>query len=384
MLKFIHFSDSHLGYTDLDATNDSGLNIREYDFYDAFSQSVDIIIEEKPDFVLHTGDLFHRASPSNRSLIFAAKELQRITSAGIPVYIIAGNHDYPKTVNTAPIHELLLMNKNLKIYFDEQYSVTEEPGFKLHVLPHINNDEKFKAATDEINVRDKNGKPEILAMHLSLGTYLMQELGERVFPPEKCSILKEFDYVAMGHWHQFRKMEKYGNVWYAGSTERTAASQTGYPMGVVRVIIDGGQTTAELLPVKLREWHVFNVEKCSEKEPIAILSELIERIKSDAKGVTADKIFHIALLDIGSFRPVTDSDIEKLFPGALYVQVRAFKADSAGRLVADEEKTDLKGSLSEVLSKEFSLNGELEKAGEIINKLWEKIESEESDANNQH
>lgn len=382
MLKFIHISDSHLGCADLDAVNDAGFNIRENDFYDAFSQAVDIIIGEKPDFVLHTGDLFHRASPSNRSIIFAAKELKRITDSGIPFYMIAGNHDYPKTINTAPIHELLLMNEKLNISFDEKYTVFEEPGFILHMLPHINNDERFTTATDAIRVSGKNRKPEILAMHLSLGDYHMEELGERVFPVEKTGILKQFDYVAMGHWHKFKKIDKYGNVWYAGSTERTSASQTGYPMGVVRVMIENGTTSAELLPVKLREWHIIIIENCASKGAEAILNELAEKIKNDSENFTEDKIFHITLLDTGSFRPVTDSDIEKLCPGALSVQVRAYKTDTSGMFIADEEKTDLRGSLGEILKSEFTNESELQAANTIIGKLWEKIEAEESDAGN--
>lgn len=384
MLKFIHMSDSHLGFSDLDAVNDEGVNVRESDFYDAFTQSVDIIIQEKPDFVLHTGDLFHRASPSNRSLIFAAKELQRITNAGIPFYMIAGNHDYPKMITTAPIHELLLMNDKIKVFYDEKYSVSEEPGYILHMLPHINNEEEFKAATEEIKIKRENEKPEILAMHLSIGDFHMEELGERVFPPEKSGVLRDFNYVAMGHWHRFKKMEKYGNVWYAGSTERTSASQTGYAMGVVRVTIDGDTTTAELLPVKLREWHVFTIDKCSAKGTAGVISEITEKIRTETNGITKGKIFHVDLHDIGSFRPVSDSEIVEILPDALEVRVRAFRVNSSGTLVADEEKTDLKGSLFDVLKDDFTSGDDLVKVSRIINRLWEKIEAEETDAGTQH
>ncbi|WP_297525460.1 metallophosphoesterase, partial [Sulfurovum sp.] len=89
-MKIIHFSDTHLGFSDLDVTNDEGINQREADFYKAFEDVVDAIIETKPDYVMHTGDLFHRASPSNRAITFALTQLKRIETVGIPFVIIAG------------------------------------------------------------------------------------------------------------------------------------------------------------------------------------------------------------------------------------------------------------------------------------------------------
>lgn len=50
-INFIHISDTHLGFSDLDIQNMDGRNIREEDVYESFSDSVDIILKEKPDFV---------------------------------------------------------------------------------------------------------------------------------------------------------------------------------------------------------------------------------------------------------------------------------------------------------------------------------------------
>ena len=69
-MKIIHFSDTHLGFSDLDVTNANGVNQREADFYEAFKDVIEAIILQMPDYVIHTGDLFHRASPSNRAITF--------------------------------------------------------------------------------------------------------------------------------------------------------------------------------------------------------------------------------------------------------------------------------------------------------------------------
>ena len=69
-MKLVHFSDTHLGFNDLDIVSEYGINQREADFYDAFSQVIDKILNIKPDYAVHTGDLFHRPHPSNRAISF--------------------------------------------------------------------------------------------------------------------------------------------------------------------------------------------------------------------------------------------------------------------------------------------------------------------------
>ncbi|MGE3593284.1 MAG: DNA double-strand break repair protein Mre11, partial [Arcobacter sp.] len=39
-MKILHFSDTHLGFNDLDIINEININQREADFFDAFTQVV--------------------------------------------------------------------------------------------------------------------------------------------------------------------------------------------------------------------------------------------------------------------------------------------------------------------------------------------------------
>jgi DNA repair exonuclease SbcCD nuclease subunit len=63
-MKIIHFSDTHLG---ISIENTS----RENDFYDNFKKVIDDIIFFRPDFVIHSGDLFHYSKPGNKALSVA-------------------------------------------------------------------------------------------------------------------------------------------------------------------------------------------------------------------------------------------------------------------------------------------------------------------------
>jgi DNA repair exonuclease SbcCD nuclease subunit len=55
-MQFAHISDTHLGARQFDCDQ------REQDIYDAFLEAVDHVVEERVDFVLHTGDLFEIAN----------------------------------------------------------------------------------------------------------------------------------------------------------------------------------------------------------------------------------------------------------------------------------------------------------------------------------
>ena len=59
-MRIVHFSDTHLGFNDLDVINEENINQREADFYDAFSQVVEQIKEIKPATWEHLGKMRQR------------------------------------------------------------------------------------------------------------------------------------------------------------------------------------------------------------------------------------------------------------------------------------------------------------------------------------
>ena len=377
MIKFIHFSDSHLGFSDLELIDDEGKNIREEDVYNSFSQAVDIILAEKPDFVIHTGDLFHRQRPTNRTLITAHDQISRIAGSGIPFYMIAGNHDYPKTVLTPAIHELYKLGENITIANEERLKIVENENWTLHLLPHINSEAGFIEEVRRISVI-RNGKPNILATHLSIGSYLMEEFGERIFPSEYIGMLKDFDYVALGHWHKFQRLKEYGNTYYSGATERTSETQTGHQMGLVRVTIDGS-TKVEFIPLKLRTYKLIDIQDCAKKENDDIYKEINTSINGTE---IKDGIFRVNLngLEQAQAYELTKESFSKIFNGALDFRITKKLKESNETIIIDSESFDLKSGFLEELSS--ALKGdEFDKMKKHFELLWNEIEEEEADAN---
>ena len=263
-MNIIHFSDTHLGFSDLDITNDDGVNQREADFYEAFKDVIDAIIESKPDYVIHTGDLFHRASPSNRAITFALTQLNRLEKLGIPLIIIAGNHSTPRTTTSSPILQALSTLDNVEAVFEQRYETIEFNDVIFHALPHINDERIMPDQLDAIDANIKVDKKNVLMMHCSVcAHYLMHEFGEWVYPKEIEELFAKMDYVALGHIHKHQAISPAGShppVVYPGSIERIDFGEARERKGFVLAEISKGHTEWEFIPLKTRRFLDIPVE----------------------------------------------------------------------------------------------------------------------------
>src|SRR3990167_433793 len=95
-IKFIHFSDLHLGmenYGHFDPK--TGLNSRLGDFLKSFEMIVQTAEKEKVDLVLFSGDAFKTREPSPTYQKAFAQKIYQIVSKNIPVVMLVGNDDFP-------------------------------------------------------------------------------------------------------------------------------------------------------------------------------------------------------------------------------------------------------------------------------------------------
>jgi len=333
-LKIIHFSDTHLGFSDLDIINDEGINQREADFYKAFSDVIDAIIETKPDYVIHTGDLFHRASPSNRAITFALTQLKRLEKLDIPLVIIAGNHSTPRTTTSSPIIEAFRSLDNVHAVFRQKYEKVEFDDIVFHGLPHINDERIIEGELDSIEANIDPKKKNIMMMHCSVGAqYLMHEFGEWVYPKEREDIFGKMDYVALGHWHGFNSVGKHPNVYYAGSTERTSSADKRDDKGYVVLELDDTVTvTHQTIPLRKSLSFSIDVDKYEEEVASLELSEI------------KDALVEVKLYNLtaSSSIDITNKELDELFAEALHVKVkREFKAVEGEEIAGNIESISL-------------------------------------------
>jgi exonuclease SbcD len=89
-VQFLHLADVHLGYQQYGSAE------RFNDFGRAFARAVDYALNVPVDFVIITGDLFHKAHIDPRTLLQAVHNLDRLRRADVPVVAVYGNHDQPR------------------------------------------------------------------------------------------------------------------------------------------------------------------------------------------------------------------------------------------------------------------------------------------------
>jgi len=291
-----------LGFIDYSSDDQAVLKEREADAYKAVAAVVDHALAVKPDFVIHTGDFFHRPSPYNKAMVEAGKQFKRLSDAGIPFYMIAGNHDLPRSEDTQAIHALYEMFDGCKIFYDQKYSSLDCGKFILHALPHIIFDKDHNEEIQKIAVTDSS-KPNILMMHLSMpvSIYKEEEPGGGIFPADRLEVLKDFDYVALGHWHRFNHMKNYGNVCYAGSTERINAGEADHDKGFVEVTLNGRAPEIKFVKIETRRYLNIQVEKCDTKSREEIIGEITKAVNGDDLSEAIVKVILEDLRDNQSF-----------------------------------------------------------------------------------
>ncbi len=207
-MRFAHIADTHVGYRQYN------LDEREEDFYGALGQAVDLMLEERVDFVVHSGDLFNESRPTVRALIEVKRVLERLQERGVPVYIAPGNHEIPRRRGSRPP---VLLFDGLRVFTRER-RVFQEGDVLLCGLPYYPSvyQESLVEALGEIS-RVKNSKKRVLVLHQAVRKFLPFEGS---FELEMEDLPPGFDYYALGHIHR-RIQEDFGGgvLAYAGSTE---------------------------------------------------------------------------------------------------------------------------------------------------------------------
>ncbi len=95
-MRILHFSDLHIGvenYGRIDPA--TGHSTRLGDFLGSLDEVVEFALTQQVDLALLAGDAYKGRDPSQTHQREFARRLHRLSSAGIPVFLLIGNHDLP-------------------------------------------------------------------------------------------------------------------------------------------------------------------------------------------------------------------------------------------------------------------------------------------------
>ncbi len=352
-MRFIHFADTHLGFSDLSKVDPTtGVNRREQDFYDAWQHVIAASLERRPDFVLHAGDLFQSPRPNNRAIAVALEGLKRLHDANIPIFIVAGNHSTPRIRATGNIFEALAILPNVHAAYCGVYkkfiftSPNGQERCAIHCIPHCSLSQDLEKAYADLQF-EPSARWNILLTHGSWRAAgkidtRMGEFNEQFLEDPETRLDLTFDYIALGHFHRYVPINDH--TFYSGSTERTSFNEAGYASGY----ICGDLQTREweYVPIPSRPMLRLPPIDCRNQSVEEVMLALKERSSADLAGAMLTLEFRHLSRDL--YLQLDTSALDKIFAQAFYLDKQfVFETEARGEPAGSSAMMMRLGSLRE-------------------------------------
>ena len=312
-MKFSHISDTHLGLIQY------GLEEREQDIYDSFNQAIDISIQDKVDFVIFAGDIFHTPNPSGTAILQMANALKRLKENEIESFFVLGEHDISR-VRSTPIpyvyHNLEFskyVGRGEPVYYKDVMIV----GFdKIRKNEMTGLEEKFSRVE---SLADKHKGHKILVLHQGI-TEVNKFAGE----VNSTDLPKNFTYYAMGHLHdKFLKQYDHlkGPLAYPGSTEMTTSEGIKETeKGFFKVDISDDEAKPEWIKLDTRP-------QISVKTEFENIDSAIKELNEKISGLEKEPIIEIKIHGENLERDAIEVKIADLASKSLHFSWKIFQND---------------------------------------------------------
>lgn len=345
-MKIIHLADSHLGFSSYSHLDEHGRNRIEEMVYSGFEQAIEKIINLRPDAVVHAGDVFHHVRPKIKPLVVFQRGLMRLMKEDIPVIIISGNHDAPKSFSSTSPFRLFEDLPGVHIAQRYEYERIEAGDHYFHCIPFCLEPQDYLTEFEKI---ERSGR-DVLVMHglvESLQNKKMRSVGEHEL---KDSFLKsDFDYIALGHFHGQAQISQ--NAWYSGSLEYFNFGEAMDEKGMLLVDLESG--TVESVPVKPRYMIDHPAIDCSGMRSEEIAQCLMQLCPEDE---IRDEMVRITLKNLSraAYRSIDQTRLNRLGASALYFKIRTEFADVEEHFERPVDRRTLHEEFSGYLTEESS------------------------------
>ena len=268
-MRILHFADLHIGVENYGRIDpETGLSTRLLDFLQALDEVIEYALSQNIDLVLLAGDAYKSRDPNQTHQRELAKRLATLSSAGIPVFLLLGNHDRPNAIGRATAIEIFntLRVPNLYVGDEIKTYMVETPNGALQItaLPWPRRSILFsREDTRSLSIQEVNEKiqdlftqgirqaakrldpdiPAILTAHITvsgatLGSERSMMLGQDHFLLPSNIHLPAFDYIALGHIHKHQVLRENPMMVYAGSLQRVDFGEEKDPKGFCVIDLD--------------------------------------------------------------------------------------------------------------------------------------------------
>lgn len=222
MFRFLHAADTHIDspLEGLDAYDGAPVAALRGATRAAFENLTRLALEEKVDFLLLAGDVYDGDWKDFATGLFFGRQMARLQAAGIPVYLIAGNHDAASVLTRR-----LTPPDNVHVFSTRAAESREVPG-----LPVVIHGRGFpQRAVPENLVPDYPARRTDRFNIGLLHTSLTGAPGHDDYAPCALADLaaKGYQYWALGHVHQPQVVSRDPWVVYPGNTQGRHIRETG-------------------------------------------------------------------------------------------------------------------------------------------------------------
>ncbi len=382
--RFFHAADIHL---DSPLTGLAGIDGRVAERIRsapraAFEALVDRAIQDQVDFLVIAGDLYDGTWRDYKTGLFFAEQMGQLNQAGIPVFVLHGNHDAESQI-TRP----LALPDNVRVFGTRKAQTfqLDRPNVALH-----GHSFREKAVTDNL-VPDYpapvEGAFNIGVLHTALGGTGAHANYAPCGLPEL--VAKGYDYWALGHVHQAQVLNERPHVVFPGNLQGRHVREAG-PKGACLVTVEEGQVVeVAALTFDVVRWAVLDVDVEAAGSTVDVIDLMREALvqgvaSADGRLLSARIVLH-GRTELHS-QLVTDADnltaearagalglgdevawVERVAVGTTPV------ADTAVLAAREDALSDLQRMLKEAIVDEELLGQLKSDIGQLIAKLPHKL-----------
>ena len=313
-MKILHFADLHLGVETYGRINpETGVSTRLDDFLAALDKLVDYALQNQVDLVLFCGDAYKSREPSQTQQREFALRINRLSTGGIPIFLLVGNHDLPNAIGKATSTEIFHTLAVKNVYVSNRPEIrpieTKSGIIQIATLPWLRRsallkrDEAKNLTLEQINqslqqvltntiadhVKKLDPKlPAILAAHVgvataTVGSERLMAIGQEPFLLPGNIANPAFDYIALGHIHKRQVLNERPPMVYAGSLERVdfgeEADEKGFYVVDIETDKQNGRrnTSFEFHPLSGRSFRTISVNlEVGDADPTATVLRAIQ------------------------------------------------------------------------------------------------------------
>ncbi len=269
-MRIVHTSDLHLGVENYGVIDPAtGLSTRLLDFLGALDEVVEFALHNRADLVLFAGDIYKGRDPSQTHQREFARRLRTLSEAGIPTFLLIGNHDLPNAASRATAVEIFPVLDVPNVYVGDRLETTtvatrsgplqivavpwprrgailsreETRGLSIDEVREMLEDRLTRAIYDRVDDLDPM-VPAILTAHATMngavvGTERSMMLGQDHTLLVSTVHRPQLEYVALGHIHKYQVLRRDPPmVVYSGSLQRVDFSEEGDQKGFCVIDLD--------------------------------------------------------------------------------------------------------------------------------------------------